>query len=711
MSSAFDRLSGAMQYQIVNGLGFSGLRPVQEMAIDAILDGKNCVVLAPTAGGKTEAAFFPLFSQMDAQDWRPVSVIYVAPLRALLNNQEERLSRYAQLIGRRAFKWHGDVTDSLRRAFVNEPADLLLTTPESLEVMLMSRRVPARELFKNLRAVVIDEVHAFVADDRGGHLSSLLERLSRFCGHDVQRIGLSATIGNPDEILRWAAGSSKRVGEVVTPPRLKTTPELKLDYVGNLQNAAQVIAGLHQGEKRLVFADSRAKVEGLGAALTKIGVRTYITHSALAREVRERAEQAFAGERDCVIVATSALELGIDIGDLDRVLQIDCPTTVASFLQRMGRSGRRAGTQANCTFLATDGKALVQTAALLRLYKSGFVESVQLRRRAFHLLAHQLLALTIQESGVPVSDWWGWISTATPFSGIGDADRAALFEHMVAEGIVTIEAGLVELGLEGERLYGFRHFMELYSVFQTPRMFTVLWGTQEIGTLEALFVQSSDANAFVFTLGARSWRAVRIDWDNGLVHAEPMQSDRLARWIGQPRMLGRELCETIRQVLTSSDIDAEWSQRAVAQLTQARTDHAFLSPQGCTLQDEAGELRLWTFAGGRANGVLARVLEELLGARVTNDNLAVVCRDGAAKSAVGLSQALEKLVADGRPSDEDAVRLAGGLARGTLSKFQQCLTPRLEAEYLADVLVDAAGARAAAGTALESGLVRPDANQ
>src|SRR6266542_2373715 len=136
--SAFDRLSPALQYQIANGLGFRELRPVQEEAIPPLLDRKSCVVLAPTAGGKTEAAFFPLLSQMDTEDWRPVSVIYVAPIRALLNNQDERLTRYAGLIGRRAFKWHGDVPPSKRRGFISEPADILLTTPESLEVMLMS---------------------------------------------------------------------------------------------------------------------------------------------------------------------------------------------------------------------------------------------------------------------------------------------------------------------------------------------------------------------------------------------------------------------------------------------------------------------------------------------------------------------------------------------------------------------------------------------
>jgi ATP-dependent Lhr-like helicase len=213
--SAFDRLSPALQYQITQTLGFTSLRPVQELTIPPVLDGKNCVVLAPTAGGKTEAAFFPALSRVDAEDLRPVSVIYTSPIRALLNNQEERVARYAATIGRRVFKWHGDVGPTQRRRFLDDPTDVLMTTPESLEAMLMSTRVPARRLFEGLEMVIVDEVHAFADDDRGAHLSSLLERLSRYCGRDVQRIGLSATVGNPEEILDWlpslVASSHKRI--------------------------------------------------------------------------------------------------------------------------------------------------------------------------------------------------------------------------------------------------------------------------------------------------------------------------------------------------------------------------------------------------------------------------------------------------------------------------------------------------------------------
>lgn len=695
MSSAFDRLSPAMQYQIVNQLGFRELRPVQLATIDAVLDDANCVVLAPTAGGKTEAAFFPLLSRMDSEDWSPVSVVYVAPIRALLNNQEARLHSYAQLIGRRAFKWHGDVTPGAKKGFVDDPADILLTTPESLEVMLMSSRVPAARLFGNLRAVVIDEIHDFVGDDRGGHLSAVLERLSRFCGRDLQRIGLSATVGNPADILRWAAGSSTRPAGVIDPGGANVAAKLELDWVASLNNAAQVIASLHQGEKRLVFVDSRRGVEALGQRLRELGIDTYVTHSSLSVDERAAAERAFEAGSNCVIVATSALELGIDIGDLDRVIQIDAPSSVASFLQRMGRSGRRGGPP-NCTFLATKEAGLLEAAAILHLHSEGFVEPVPVATRSAHLLAHQIMALSIQhDGGVPASDWWAWISRATPFQGLTEGDRRELVEHMLAHGILAQTGGRLSLGDRGERLYGRRNFAELYAVFSTPRILKVLFGGNEIGSIDAYFAQQQSEDDFSFVLGAKAWRAVDINWSEGVVRVEPIGHSKLPRWQGSPLILGRDLCQGIRHILTTRDIAPAWSKRATDKLTELRAAYDLDPSSTLDLVPDAHGLRLWTFAGGRANNILGRVLESVLGEKIVLDNLYIAFREGAAQSDVAIRQALAELRVAGRPNRDDALRFAETCARGRLSKFQPCLPQRLEAEFFADALTDPDEAREA----------------
>ena len=694
MSDAFGRLSPALQYQIVNGLGFSGLRPVQEAAAHAILDGKNCVVLAPTAGGKTEAAFFPLLSQMDTDDWKPVSVIYVAPIRALLNNQEARLDRYASSIGRRAFKWHGDVASSAKRGFVGDAADILLTTPESLEVMLMSRRVPAERLFRGLRAVVIDEIHAFVGDDRGGHLAAVLERLSRFCGKDVQRIGLSATVGNPAAILEWLTGSSRREGVVVDPGGARKAPEIKLDWVGNLSNAAKMIAQLHPGKKRLVFVDSRRQVEALGQALRDHGVDTHVTHSSLSIDERQAAERAFQEGQSCVIVATSALELGIDIGDLDHVLQLDAPSTVAAFLQRMGRTGRREGKAPNCTFLATEPEGLLQAAAIVRLFRAGFVEPVTVPTRAAHLLAHQVMALGIQcEGGIPVADWWAWVGAAAPFRDLTEDDRRELVEHMLGQGILTESGGRLALGERGEKLYGWRNFSELYAVFSTPQTLKVLHGPSEIGSIDVQFAQQEKLENLSFVLGAKAWRAVAVDWDEGVVRVEPMPTSNLARWQGRPQLLGRELCQAVRSTLIDDGMDDEWSLRARNKIAELRAEHALAADVATELVADAYGLRLWTFAGGKANNLLGKTLESVLGSKVTVHNYYLGFRDDAALSDARIREAIRELRAAGRPHAADALRLAEGCARGRLSKFQPCLPERLEAQFLADVLTDETAAR------------------
>src|SRR6516165_8903677 len=188
----------------------------------------------PTAGGKTEAAFFPVISQMLAEGWTGLSVLYVSPIRALLNNQEQRLQRYFELVGRRAVCWHGDTSQGNRRRVVTDVPDCLLTTPESLEAILVSAKIDHREFFKNIQVVVIDELHAFAGDDRGWHLLSVISRIQRLASRDLQRIGLSATVGNPAEMLEWLSSGSERQRQVVSPaPVARRAPDVQLDYVGS----------------------------------------------------------------------------------------------------------------------------------------------------------------------------------------------------------------------------------------------------------------------------------------------------------------------------------------------------------------------------------------------------------------------------------------------------------------------------------------------
>jgi ATP-dependent helicase Lhr and Lhr-like helicase len=277
-------LAPALEYHVVNSLGWPDLRPLQRAAVAPVRSGGDALLLAPTAGGKTEAAVFPLISEMVEGDWSGLSVLYVTPLRALLNNLHPRLTGYAGWVGRRVGLWHGDVGPAARRAMIADPPDILLTTPESLEAMLVSVNVDHRALFGHVRAVVIDELHAFAGDDRGWHLLSVLERVQRLAGRRLQRVGLSATIGNPDALLAWMGGGVAPGAATVVAPDMPVGPnrgaapptaDVTLDYVGSVVNAAKVIAALHGGEKRLAFCDVRVALiaVGRGTPPQRAGVR------------------------------------------------------------------------------------------------------------------------------------------------------------------------------------------------------------------------------------------------------------------------------------------------------------------------------------------------------------------------------------------------------------------------------------------------------
>ena len=686
MTSAFDRLTPALQYHIANTLGFKSLRPVQDLSIQAILDDANCVILAPTAGGKTEAAFFPLLSQMDQHDWSGPSVIYLSPIKALLNNQEHRLETLSAMLSRKVFKWHGDVKASQKAQFIDAPSDILMTTPESLEVMLMSPKVPARRIFSGLKAVVIDEVHAFAGDDRGSHLISLLERLTRYCGNDVQRIGLSATVGNPGDILQWLQGTSQRRSVLVDPPKPAKEPKVHLDWVGNIENAAKVIAALYQDGKRLVFVDSRRRVEMLAEQLREQGVETFLTHSSLSADERHQAEEAFESGQRCVIVATSTMELGIDVGDLDAVFQIDHPPSVASFLQRMGRTGRRANTVPNCTILCTKEESLALSAALLRLWDRGYVEPVEPFDNAYHVLAQQLMALSVQEFGVGTSDWWSWVSGTSAYSDISAKERQSLVQHMIEEDILHKADERLFLGGYGEKHYGRKNFAPLYAVFEAPPQITVFCGKDEIGQLDTSFVQSLPETPCI-VLGGQAWILENIDWQRGRCYAKRAPKGKHASWNGPGRLLSREFAESVRDIYQTDNSDPWWSERAERELKDLRDQHAFCLSDDRPFVETSGRVTWFTFLGGKANNLLARLLEERLGNSVSPGNLEITFRYEAANSMAGIYAATRELLTPGNISDDDMMRHADGCARAPMSKFQKCLPESLELKFLAKKLL------------------------
>jgi ATP-dependent Lhr-like helicase len=596
VTAGLDRLHPVIVHHLVNSLGWQDLRQLQDQAVDPVLAGADTLLLAPTAGGKTEAAILPLLTAMETRRWSGLSVLYVCPLKALLNN------------------------------LLRDPPDLLLTTPESLEAMLISVKVTQRRLFADVQAIVVDEVHAFGSDDRGWHLLAVLERLSRLAGQPIQRIGLSATIGNPDALLGWLQGSGRgnRPAVVVNPEpglqpgsgrRGKPTRDvdIEVDYVGSVGNAAHVIASLHSGEKRLVFCDSRQLVEELGVALREKGVRTFLSHASLSTEERHRSEQAFAEARDCVIVSTSTLELGIDVGDLDRVIQVNCPRTVAAFLQRLGRTGRRAGSTRNCLFLAIDEQSLAWAAALLLLWARPYVEPVVAPPEPRHIVAQQLLAVCLQEHHIGSRFW------VDEWNGLAPFDRSAepILRYLTSNGYIDQDGETLFIGPAAEDRFGRRHFMGMTAAFTAPPQFTVLSGRQEIGRTDPILLTEKIDGPRRILLGGRRWKVTWIDWKRRRCFVEPAEGGGKARWVN-PGISGAtfELTRALRDVLLGADPPVLLTQRAQLVLAELRDNQRYVVHPADTVirradDDADNDVRWWTWAGFRANATLAATLSEL----------------------------------------------------------------------------------------------------
>jgi ATP-dependent Lhr-like helicase len=692
--SPADRLDPGVRHHIVNTLGWSRLRPLQEAAITPILDGRDALLLAPTAGGKTEAAVFPLLTAASEQRWQGLSILYICPLRALLNNLYPRVDGYARWLGRTVGLWHGDTGASQRRRMRAEPPDVLLTTPESLEALLVSTLVTPGEFFAGLRAVVIDEIHAFAGDDRGWHLLAVLERLTRVAGRPIQRIGLSATVGNPDQLLRWLQGGCpRRPGTVVAPDlafssgsdtgAVAHAAQIGLDYVGSIANAAKVVASLYRGEKRLVFCETRRRVEELSLHLRTLGVTTFVSHSSLSADERHRAEQAFAEARDCVIVSTSTLELGIDVGDLDRVIQLDAPVTVASFLQRLGRTGRRSSTSRNALFLATTPDALIHAAGLLLLWKRGYVEPVTAPTTPRHIAAQQILALCLQQGRIGDATWQHWWNDLPIF----DDTAGEILRWLVDTGHLSRDdGGMLFIGPETEHRYGRRHFMELLTVFTAAPQFVVLHGRQEIGAADALMLMAKVEGPRRLSLGGRAWKVNHIDWPRRRCYVEPTDHHARSLWTGSMLPHSYELSQAQRDVLLGAAPDVELSRRARAMLDETRDLVGYRAAAGGSVIEGDDELRWWTWAGGRGNATIAAALPELVDADRRIDDHCLRLRSDATPERI--RAAIQELHLEALPPPEITEEAVRGL------KFGEILPPALARATLADRVADRRAARA-----------------
>ena len=509
---------------------WQALRGVQNAAGEAIFSTEENVLLtASTASGKTEAAFFPILTLLDEEPSGSVGVLYIAPLKALINDQFGRLNELCEEAGIPVTRWHGDVPQTQKRKLLRKPAGILQITPESLESLMINKHMEIPALFGDLRFIVIDEIHSLLRGDRGMQTFCLIERLCRLAGCRPRRIGLSATIGNPEAAGRFLAAGSGR-GTVI--PRFDGGREvwrLSMEHFFNTEPQADAgqtplsesplleeptdtapkaadpgigyIFEHTRGKKCLVFTNSREECEAVCQQLRQYCEvqhepdRFLIHHGNLSASYRESAEEAMKDDDSLLSVcATATLELGIDIGRLERAFQIDAPFTVSGFLQRMGRTGRR-GDPCEMWFVMREEHPearamlpdmipwyLVQGIALVQLYiEERFVEPPRTERLPYSLLYHQTMSTLASCGEMTAGELASRVLPLNCFHRVTPEDYRLLLRHLLDIGhIERTENGGLILGLAGERVVNNYKF---YAVFQENIEYSVRAGSEELGTI------------------------------------------------------------------------------------------------------------------------------------------------------------------------------------------------------------------------------------
>ncbi len=508
---------------IVEELKWDKLTDIQEKAIPAIMSGANTVIVAPTGHGKTEAALLPILSIMVQENVNPVAMIYVTPLRALINDIYERIKWWASRLGFRVARKHGDVPASERSRRLRQVPHIIVTTPESLEIDL-DWATRFREHYRNLRWVVVDEVHEIVSSKRGVQLAILLERLRRLAG-DFQLILLSATIGRPELVGRVFAGSSKRPLTVV-----KSDARRKISYVIDYvepgadfwRRAAEVIAS-HIEPLTLVFTNSKHVAERLHEELEKMGIRdVYVHHAAVSGEERERIEKLAKEGKVAAIICTKTLELGIDIGSVKKVILFRPGGAVSTLLQRVGRSGHTVGGESKGVIVATDVVELLEAIAEAKLSLQGVVEPPLIPRKPLDVAARSIVGMALA-GGYTVKDVYEILRSTLYFEGLAWDEFQELITKLQENRLIKVEDGVLKPAAGFYRIWRFnnereryawwvRSFSEFFTLIGERDTFTVKTvDGKPVGELDTEYVFRLVRPGVTIRLGGKTWRVVSID--------------------------------------------------------------------------------------------------------------------------------------------------------------------------------------------------------
>ena len=638
---------------------WQNLRGIQIAAAEAIFHTDDHVLLtASTASGKTEAAFFPIITLFHEEPPTSVGCIYIGPLKALINDQFERLTELCRRADIPVWHWHGDVGQTHKARLMKRPSGILQITPESLEALLLHRHAAIPKLFGDLRFVVIDEVHSLLRGDRGGQTLCLIERLSRIAGVTPRRIGLSATIGDAKRVGDFLAAGTGRQTFVPQIEAKGSKWRLSLEHfyvrdtqAGDGRDDISVqpvldaptdtppehadpglgyIFAHTRGKKCLVFVNSREECEAVTTTLRSYCERQHepdrflIHHGNLSAAFRETAEARMKDEDSLFTTCTTAtLELGIDIGRLERAFQIDAPWTVSSFLQRMGRTGRRGQPQemhfvvredapeARALLPATIPWKLLQGIALIQLYlEERWVEPPRLDRLPFSLLYHQTMSVAASCGELAPRALADRVLSLHVFHRITQEDYRTLLRHLVQqEHLQMTERGGLIVGLAGERVVQSFRF---YGVFQENEEYTVRSESQEIGT-----IVTPPPVGEKIAIAGHVWRVLEVDRKHHLVYCEMVKGNVPAYFGECPGDIHTHILRRMRQVLREELLPPYLMKNAVARLTQARSTARHSRTAEDVLIPLGGEMyALLPWLGSYAFLALERFLRIRCGTRI-----------------------------------------------------------------------------------------------
>ncbi len=653
--------------------GWTSLRDAQERAIPALLGAdQDVIIAAATAAGKTEAAFMPILTHLLQHQDPPGAVLYISPLKALINDQWDRLTRLCDELELPVIAWHGDISSSRKHRFLKSPEGILLITPESLEALFVNRGTSLAGLFANLRYLVVDELHAFIGSERGKQLQSLMHRVEAIIARPLPRVGLSATLGDmtlaaaflrPNAPHHVSVIESKGTGQVLKV-QIRGYAESRQD-ISTPSEGEEVFSADHaiaehlfqvlRGSNNLIFPNSRAQVEwfadNLRRRCEKDGLPNefWPHHGSLAKDIREETEKALkAGDRPATAICTTTLELGVDIGSIKTVAQIGPPPSVASLRQRLGRSGRRPGEAATlrsyCKERQLDDdsplsdrlrQGLVQSIAMIRLLMQGWFEPPRVQGLHLSTLVQQCLSVIAQRGGATAADLWNTLIRSGPFTGVEQSNFLSLLRALGDRDLITQESsGLLLPGVLGERLIN--HY-DFYSAFVSNEEFRLVCDGKSLGALPVSRPLTVDQRVI---FAGRRWRVMDVDTEAKVIVVRPDPGGAPPSFDGLGARVHDRVRQEMKTVLLDTDAYPYLDTTAQELLAQARGTFSDLGLAHSSMTESGGKTCLFTWQGDWVNDALA-ILLTYTGLPSENTGL-VIEVDGSRASLAGKLQEISE---------------------------------------------------------------------